>query len=194
MWNFLFGSIPWEVWLVVGIAASIALAMMVPTRLGFIGASLLMILTCTTAAYSHGVHYGENLVEARVKQQVDAEKARLQEEFGKQLQLEQARATAAEQAIHAATKERDDAIMLAAKDPNAGDVAIPEYLVDSLCGLTGGCEGSSTPGRASRPSTLRGLLQRVSPAASPKGRVVPQPSRQSRSRPAPVRGGQVPVR
>lgn len=161
IWGFLWGTIPWQFWLIAGIAGSVAIAILVPGRLGLLGGCALLIVTLSTAAYSRGWHNGAASEKEWWVEQANLEEQRLTKEFSAALIKERERAEAAEASLATTEKERDDAIKAASQDPNAGRVVIPEPLARRLCDIGGpdGCADSEAQ-RPQRPGPLRRVLPR----------------------------------
>lgn len=163
IWAFLFGTVPWQLWFLAGLAGAIAIAVIFPSRLGMFAAAVVATLTLSTSAYSHGMHwgidYGTDTERASWQAKVDAERERLRVAHAKELAAERQRTVEAQQDAAERTQERDNAINLAGRDPNAGDIAIPESLAGRLCALPGARCGTGPSGSPARARKVRRVLR-----------------------------------
>lgn len=165
-------DIPWWLYIMAGIALAIVSAVSIPGRAGLALAALCLLISGDVGFYtmaSASMHAADLL---EFKREGDAERARLQEAFDKQLAQERSRADDATEVSARLQQEVNDVVkqLPPATDGNGTPSAvIPAAAAHSLR-LIGGANGGSRnapAGRAKGAPAVRGVLRLHSAVPSP---------------------------
>jgi hypothetical protein len=164
VWEFLWSTIPWEVWLMVGLGASVACYILVAPPWGRWLGTALLVSTLSLTGYSRGVTWERALWEARIEAQRQEFLRRIGELQLKERTWEGVEQEARQRAREELQREQD----WATTQPNASRLALPEPWAERLYQRSQP-RGASRPADRGRggPGAIRKMLRGGHQAAVP---------------------------